>query len=213
MNTGSKWRVFANRNDEKRVDPMTTPPDKMIIRVDSTPPEFRAFAKIARLNREVVVTEKIDGTNGLIWISDDLSTVKAGSRSRWITPDNDNHGFAKWVYEHADELKQLTPGCHYGEWWGSGIQRGYGLKEKRFSLFNVLRWETERPACCHVVPVLARGADIRSETETAIAALRVGGSVAAPGFARPEGVVIFHSASGTKFKVTLENDDAPKGRP
>ena len=28
--------------------------------------EFKEFDKIARLNREVVVTEKIDGTNGLV---------------------------------------------------------------------------------------------------------------------------------------------------
>ena len=33
-------------------------------------PEFKPFDKVARWSRPVVVTEKIDGTNGVIWISD-----------------------------------------------------------------------------------------------------------------------------------------------
>src|SRR4051812_4307796 len=103
-------------------------------------PQFQAFPSIARLFRECVVTEKIDGTNGVVHVSDDGLTVTAGSRSRWITPEADNFGFARWVAEHAEELRALGPGFHFGEWWGSGIQRRYGLDEKRFSLFNVGRW-------------------------------------------------------------------------
>lgn len=102
--------------------------------------EFKPFQKIARLNREVLVTEKIDGTNGLVWIAEDGVEMRAGSRSRWITPEADNFGFAKWVADNAEELRRLGPGYHYGEWWGAGIQRRYGLTEKRFSLFNVSRW-------------------------------------------------------------------------
>jgi hypothetical protein len=59
--------------------------------------------------------------------------------------------------EHRDDLLTLGPGRHFGEWWGAGIQRRYGLTEKRFSLFNVTRWGEARPACCHVVPTLYRG--------------------------------------------------------
>lgn len=33
---------------------------------------------------------------------------------------------------------------------------------------------------------------------------------AAPGFMRPEGVVVYHSA-GQVFKALIENDDQPKG--
>lgn len=40
--------------------------------------------------------------------------------------------------------------------------------------------------------------------------LRAEGSMAAPGFMRPEGVVVFHGHSGTLFKVTLEKDEVPK---
>ena len=179
--------------------------------------EFKEFEKISRLNREVIVTEKIDGTNGLVWVSDDLVTVRAGSRSRWITPEEDNFGFARWVAENAEELRELGPGYHYGEWWGSGIQRRYGLSEKRWSLFNVARWgdETVRPKCCHVVPVLGSGIGL-SGSEGAVVGdalrlLRESGSQAAPGFMKPEGVVIYHTAARTLFKVTLEKDEAPKG--
>lgn len=176
--------------------------------------EFKAFDKIARLNRECVFTEKIDGTNGVVFVSDDSTVVLAGSRSRWITPEADNFGFARWVKEHEEELRTgLGPGYHYGEWWGAGIQRRYGLSEKRFSLFNVHRWGdvAVRPACCHVVPEIARDIDIRKGVERALTALREGGSFAAPGFMKPEGVVVFHAASGQLFKVTLEKDEAPKG--
>ena len=176
-----------------------------------TEPEFKAFEKIGRLNRDVVVTEKIDGTNGLVWVSDDLGEVRAGSRNRWITPTDDNFGFARWVAEHAEELKSLGPGYHYGEWWGQGIQRRYGLEEKRWSLFNVHKWEDDavRPKCCHVVPVLHRGhlGGHIGQLER----LRHEGSVAAPGFMKPEGLVIFHSATGQLMKVTLEGDEKPKG--
>ena len=178
--------------------------------------EFREWSKIARLNREVIVTEKIDGTNGVVYVSDDLSEVIAGSRSRWLTIEADNFGFAKWVAEHADELRGLGPGYHYGEWWGAGIQRRYGLTEKRWSLFNVHRWADDavRPKCCHVVPELARGTGLANvaghAVGDALALLRACGSQAAPGFPKPEGVVVFHAASGNLYKVTLEKDEEPK---
>ena len=41
---------------------------------------------------------------------------------------------------HRLSMTFLVPGRHFGEWWGSGIQRGYGLDEKTFSLFNAYRW-------------------------------------------------------------------------
>ena len=172
--------------------------------------EFKEFGKIPRLSREVVITEKIDGTNALIAIGEN-GEFSAGSRSRWITPEVDNAGFAKWAYANKDELMKLGPGFHYGEWWGQGIQRGYGLKEKRFSLFNVKRWADERPSCCGVVPVLWVGVFTTDAISTQIERLATLGSVAAPGFMKPEGIVIYHVAGGYFFKKTIEKDDAPKG--
>jgi len=174
--------------------------------------DFQAFRKIPRLSKDVIVTEKIDGTNGLVYVADD-GEVHAGSRTRWIDPNNDNMGFAKWVAANVDELRQLGPGFHYGEWWGHGIQRNYALPEKRFSLFNVSRWADDavRPACCHVVPVLYQGEFTQSAWANPLRQLRQDGSAAAPGFMQPEGVCIFHTASMTYFKKMLENDDKPKG--
>ncbi len=41
--------------------------------------------------------------------------------------------------------------------------------------------------------------------------LRTEGSVAVPGYANPEGVVVFHTAASQLFKVLLEGDELPKG--
>jgi len=176
-------------------------------------PKFEEFNKIARLSRNCVITEKIDGTNASIFIGED-GTFLIGSRTRWITTEDDNHGFARWATANKDELMKLGPGYHYGEWWGLGIQRNYGLKEKRFSLFNTARWSdaSVRPACCSVVPVLFAGLFDTSHTDGALEHLATYGSQAAPGFMKPEGVVIWHEAARTYFKKTIEKDEAPKGQ-
>lgn len=170
-------------------------------------PPFEAFESIARLSRNCVISEKIDGTNGQICVLED-GRVLAGSRTRWITPADDNYGFARWVAEHEEELRTgLGPGKHYGEWWGSGIQRRYGLAEKRFSLFNAGRWSSERPACCHVVPVLFAGIFTSTAVDEMLAQLAREGSRAAPGFMKPEGVVVYVVAARKLFKKTLEGDE------
>lgn len=171
--------------------------------------EFTAFPKMPRLAREVLITEKIDGTNAQVFLGED-GAMLAGSRSRWITPEDDNFGFARWVRDHEDELRELGPGRHFGEWWGSGIQRRYGLGEKVFSLFNASRWGESRPACCDVVPVLYRGLFDSAAVDAALDDLRQNGSRAAPGFMKPEGVVVFHIAGNVGFKRTIEKDDEPK---
>lgn len=184
-----------------------------------TIPEFVPFAKIPRLNREVVITEKLDGTNGIIHISED-GFITAGSRSRWLdgsSAKTDNYGFAKWVKANEEDLKKLGPGYHFGEWWGAGIQRRYDMTEKKFSLFNIKRWNepAERPACCDVVPQIHvptyLSTNISAAADFAIGMLRAQGSIAAPGFMQPEGIVVYHSASGVLLKVTLEGDEKPKG--
>lgn len=202
--------------------------------------EFERFGSIARLNKDAVYTEKINGTNAAVVIEryfpgetdrtdlvdvvslDGISyAVWAQSRNRFITPGNDNFGFALWVYNNAPELAQLLgEGRHYGEWWGSGIQGGYGLQkgEKRFSLFNVKRWEGtlthehghELIPSLYLVPVLGKSTFNTGTALYYVGQLRVNGSMASPGFMNPEGVVVFHTASGTLFKTFLENDDIPK---
>lgn len=195
---------------------------------------FEEFPKIPRLKREVVITEKIDGTNAQVaWV--DLSTPEvldaskvdsnclgvypglkdgdnalalyAGSRTRWLKPEADNFNFCKWVLEHAEELRTLGPGRHYGEWYGIGIQRGYDIPEKRFALFNVVRWNPDnpnRPACCGVTPLLARGEDV--DDNEVMRALDANGSLIAPGYKNPEGIIVYHSASRQMYKRTFRDD-------
>jgi hypothetical protein len=187
---------------------------------------FEDFGKIARFNREICVTEKIDGTNAQVLIqpcvgggdellvTGDGTAVYAGSRTRWVTREDDNFGWAKWVWDNADELiAGLGIGRHFGEWWGNKIQRGYGLDHKRFSLFNTGVWnESTKPECCHVVPVLYRGLMEDFDVQSQLQQLRDGGSVAAPGFMNPEGLVIYHVAAKTYFKKTLTKDEEWKGK-
>lgn len=197
--------------------------------------EFEGFPKIPRLSRECIITEKIDGTNSQILISElngypvddclyqnDGLALWAGSRSRWLTPEQDNFGFARWALEHAEELLLLGPGRHFGEWWGNGIQRGYGLPkgEKRFSLFNTNRWgecrdmvkyPIDKPDCCHVVPVLSRTEFDTDTIKNNLDHLATFGSHASPGFMNPEGIIIFHVAGNLMFKKTIKNDETPKG--
>lgn len=174
--------------------------------------EFEPFDKIARLSRNCAITEKIDGTNACIVITEEGQFL-TGSRTRWITPEDDNFGFARWAHERKDELMGLGLGKHFGEWWGAGIQRRYGLTEKRFSLFNSARWqETPPPACCHVVPVLYSGIFTSTAADDALELLRTKGSQAAPGFMQPEGIIIYQSAARMYFKKTLDKDEEWKGK-
>jgi hypothetical protein len=175
--------------------------------------EFEEFPKIARLSRECTITEKIDGTNACILITDDGQFL-TGSRTRWITPEDDNFGFSRWAHENKDCLMKLGPGRHFGEWWGAGIQRKYGQAGKRFSLFNTFRWldDAVRPECCGVVPVLYQGLFTTDAIGTVMERLQALGSVAAPGFTNPEGIIVYHHAARVYMKKTLHKDDEWKGK-
>lgn len=151
---------------------------------------------------------------------DDQLYIFAGSRTRWLTTEADNAGFASWVQNNQKELINLGKGRHYGEWWGRKIQRGYSLKEKRLSLFNTKRWceigsepgieQEVAPACCHVVPVLYEGPFNTMAIDQCLDKLEKGGSIAAKGYQSPEGIVIYHKHGGVCFKATIQNDGKPK---
>lgn len=130
---------------------------------------FLEWPKTPRLFRDIVVTEKLDGTNAAVQIVPvaevdrvtkedgeviaffdpqpiavvDGFAVYAQSRNRLIFPGKttDNYGFAGWVENNAASLvEDLGQGIHYGEWWGQGIARKYGAQFKTFSLFNTARY-------------------------------------------------------------------------
>lgn len=171
--------------------------------------EFQSFPKIPRLFRNVVITEKLDGTNAQIEILED-GTFLTASRNRYVTPDDDNYGFSKWAYENKEDLMTLGVGRHFGEWWGKGIARNYFQPTKKFSLFNTARWSESRPKCCEVVPILYNGVFDTWVIEKIKRSLLKNGSIAAPGFMNPEGIIMYHEASKVMFKVLLENDELPK---
>jgi len=205
---------------------------------------FQEFPKIGRWFRDIFVTEKLDGTNAQVLIVDPAQNpeaapddieplmevsgllIWAGSRDRFLSLGGDNYGFARWVVANAEGLALLGPGRHFGEWWGAGIQRRYGLEggDKRFSLFAVHRWATDPNDLdldrqllppvrgLGVVPILYQGSLIPPNKVDPIAEalrrLQYGGSVAAPGFDKPEGVIIWHTATRTYAKATLDGDAA-----
>ena len=207
--------------------------------------KFVDFKKIPRLSRDIIVTEKLDGSNGQIYIvkEEELTSLDdyffieehllarkdnllmfAGSRNRWlqIGKQTDNMAFASWVKENAEELFQLGEGRHFGEWYGKGIQRGYGLEEKRFALFNVSKWvakddfitiekQQHAPACCSVVPVMYEGPFDTTTINDVLDILKKNGSLAVHGYMKPEGICVYHTAAGQYFKKTIENDEKHKG--
>lgn len=142
--------------------------------------------------------------------------VLAQSRNRFITPEDDNYGFAAWVRDNAMELVRLLGvGTHFGEWWGHGIQRGYGLVkgDRRFSLFNVVRYgyihaeDLSKIPALGVVPTIdtfseafhaENGVDFA--IDECIRYIEREGSTAAPGWDKPEGIIAFHKRSGQTFK-------------
>lgn len=222
--------------------------------------EFEAWPKIPRLGNETVqVTEKIDGTNAAViilpYISDHNPLIDAGqaklveydkpdamytfatqSRKRFIWPgkQTDNAGFAAWAWENMHPLiDTLGFGKHFGEWYGSGIQHGYGLKEKRFALFNASRWADlsdldveERPIPnLEVVPVLYDGPAVEdldgpsgefrytgmNPVKQCIEFLRREGSCAVKGYMSPEGVIAYYRLARVSYKGFLHNNTTPKG--
>ena len=204
---------------------------------------FEKWPSIPRwANDTVTITEKIDGTNAALIILPynidhetliqdgyakcwgpadaqigDLVTFAVQSRKRFIKPgkDTDNAGFAAYAFEHAPQfIALLGYGKHYGEWWGRGIQRGYGLDEKRLSLFSPWRYEhlalkDEVPGL-DMVPVLYSGGWDGANVKKELTKLEEKGSVAAPGFKKPEGLIVQSAFTGAKYKAFTWDDGIPK---
>lgn len=176
--------------------------------------EFEPWPKTARLFRDGVITEKIDGTNACVGFTDG-GVMFCQSRKRLITPDMDNHGFAKWCHGNYETLwADLGPGRHFGEWWGAGIQRGYWRQgtDRTFSLFNLDKWYGAAFATpsLSTVPLLYRGTFDTEVIRLIAALLADSGSAASPRYPYPEGICIYHTASRTVYKYTLDGDDQAK---
>lgn len=188
--------------------------------------DFVPFPKLPRFSQTAIITEKVDGTNAQVVLEPSASAnmddpniiavvdgliIRAGSRKRWITPGKatDNFGFASWVRDNAQELAKLGEGQHFGEWYGAGIQCGYGIDTKNFALFNTARWGVHNPntpECCEVVPILHQGAVTTDAIERIMSDLKRTGSAIQPGYMNPEGIVIYFTQSRQMFKKTFQYD-------
>jgi hypothetical protein len=192
--------------------------------------EFTEFPSIKRMDSiGMSITQKLHGTNAQVYIerlegdppiieSEDVNFIKkvddviyllkVGSRTRWITPDNDNYGFAGFIYANAEEfIRKLGPGRHDGEWVGPGINSTEGFTEKTFVLFDFWKWPPERalPLRTQVVPVLYNGQADISKVGEVMADLKANGSKAVPGFMNVEGVVV--SLGGTRYKKVFQAEE------
>ncbi len=162
--------------------------------------EFIAWKKIPRLeNEKYTFTEKIDGTNACVHVDVSTGEITCQSRTKIIIPGDDNAGFAKWAYANKDELLKLGDGYHFGEWWGQGIQRNYGQTEKRFSLFYYpLELPTDIVSRVPELPYTVTNA------QEALDFLKENGSVAVPGWMKPEGAVRYSRLSNERYKIILD---------
>jgi len=122
-----------------------------------------------------------------------------------LTIEEDNFGFAQWVNKNAEQLVlDLGVGYHFGEWWGIGINRGYGLDHRRFSLFNPAK---HSEVCYHVPPVRTlthheyETLNWYEETKKEFIEF---GSIAAEGYMKPEGFVIYAERAKTYWKVIID---------
>jgi len=90
-------------------------------------------------------TVKIHGTNAAITKQD--GTITAQSRNRTLSIQSDNNGFAAFVAGIPTDITDSFPdnSVVYGEWCGTGIQRGVAVSElpRMFVIFNVLDIESD----------------------------------------------------------------------
>lgn len=225
--------------------------------VEDTFGEFKAWGSTPRWHKGLHITEKINGTHGGISVQefsfgyhagtetpDDAKLVfssevddsgdpkreylvRAQSRKRIITPNNDNFGFAQWVWDNAYGLANMLGfGYHYGEWYGEGIQKNpLGVSGRRFALFNTWHWagkgNVERlrdsgvPGLTHV-PVLhdeqTHGPATWGTIPSILIDLMLNGSKAdgAQEGSKPEGIVVWQRETKQRYKILLEEDDKHK---
>lgn len=110
--------------------------------------EFKKYQHIERFgttevegiqNGKCYIFPKIDGTNASLWWNNGL---KAGSRNRELSIDNDNAGFYKWALgqEHIIQFLKSNPEVRlYGEWLVPHTLKTYNDNAWRnFYVFDVI---------------------------------------------------------------------------
>lgn len=174
--------------------------------------EFTKYSKTPRFTKNIVITEKTDGTNAQLIFDEERNELRAGSRNRHVVVGDDNFGFASWLEENREILTKYFGHFNYpiyGEWWGRGIQRGYGRNDKYFSIFRTGLFGKEMPEeltniGVQYVPILYEGPNLRDIIWDRFHHLKEFGSKAVPGYDDPEGICIFFKETNTVYKMTYE---------
>lgn len=228
--------------------------------------QFKSWGSTPRFHKGLHITEKINGTNAGVSVQgfsfgthvdgvpDDATLVfgptnperevpeveylvRAQSRKRIITPDNDNFGFAKWVWENAEGLANLLGyGYHYGEWYGEGIQKNpLAVQGRRWALFNTWHWgrkenldrlrmvdipglttvpvlhdeQRDGPADYMTIPAIINGLNAGGS--------RADGYMTLPNAHKmdfhvegPEGIIVWQRETQQRYKILLREDDKHK---
>jgi len=100
---------------------------------------------------------KVDGTNAAIHAlppapgRSAMGAFAAQSRTRLLTPDDDNYGFAAWVHGPAAEFcaglhARLGRAVVYGEWCGRGIQKRTAISKVERNVLAVFAVQLGDPA-------------------------------------------------------------------
>ncbi|MCA9704385.1 MAG: hypothetical protein KDK70_00890 [Myxococcales bacterium] len=125
--------------------------------IESLPHVRRAVRQQARLDSEAVLLPtityrakiKLDGTNAGVHVLPG-GRIVAQSRTRLLSPDDDNHGFATWVHAHGAYFgalfERLGHALVFGEWCGPGIQKKVAITRIERKIFAVFAIQLGDPA-------------------------------------------------------------------
>ncbi len=181
--------------------------------------DFVPFKSIEHLGKtSMLITQKLHGTNAQILIfcglcnatkachcSEENNNLLCGSRNKWLTVDSDNFGFCNFVTQHKQQfINCLGRGRHYGEWCGPGINKGEGLTEKHFYLFNIWYQHLTLPPNTGYVPILYKGRFDADTITATLEDLKLNGSRLVPGYRHPEGVVV--TIGQERYKLVFDNE-------
>lgn len=102
--------------------------------------EWATFHNVPPRKRTFVGTVKLHGTNAGISLVDGAIIYR--SRTRIITPEDDNNGFARAMSAHEPALRTMlaefgSDVAVFGEWCGAGVQSNVGIsaEQKMFVIF------------------------------------------------------------------------------
>jgi len=184
--------------------------------------EFKRYPRIKRSLGlgNMLITEKIDGTNAMFVIEDKKLTLLGTHRRQLLMigdpkliehyqhipdleyreslmaeePRRAHFGFVGWCEDHKEELESIGDGVYYGEWVTpevKGCQRYPYEGPPKLFLFCPQRWPEQRPQpACLDLVPTLYRGPFNEEMIQTVIDELDGDSVAFPGSDNPEGIII-----------------------